>query len=94
MSWSVSGTGRASALAIRIEKDFENYTKCSEPEESIKQKARELIVLTLQGQVPPDQVVTVTASGSQSISGDSNSGLTAVRNQLKIEIYPIYNFVE
>lgn len=64
MSWSVGASGKSDEVAALIEEQFAAYT-CTEPEESVRQGARQLIAATLAASIPP-AVRTVSAWGSQS----------------------------
>jgi hypothetical protein len=64
MSWSVGSSGNSDEVAKGIEAQFESYSACPDPEESIKQAARALIAKTLAGKIPAGPT-TVTAFGSQ-----------------------------
>jgi hypothetical protein len=90
MSWSVSGVGKPEALAAKLAKDFAG-NKCSEPEETIRQLAASAIAKALEV-FPKDKVVSVSASGSQ--QGGSTGPQPTYVNQLKVEINPLYGFVE
>jgi hypothetical protein len=93
MSWSVYGTGKAKALAAKVEEEFVRGG-CSEPEESVRQCARQTIAAALAAH-PPDFVVSVAASGSQSQEyGKDGTPLGRFSNSLKIEITPHGAFVE
>ncbi len=68
MSWSVGGAfGKAPSVRAVIAKQFEQGGKCSEPEETIRQYVAEIIDAALAAQ-GPNQVVEVSASGSQSMT--------------------------
>ena len=86
MSWSVSAIGKPAAVAAKVQKDISAY-KCVDPEEGVKQAAGAAIAAAL-GAQNPSSAVKVEASGHQSGTGE-----TAV-NTLKIEVTPVYGFVE
>lgn len=92
MSWSVSAVGKSDAVAKKLASDFTLLSPCREPEESIKQAAAALLVVALAGQIPAT-AVKVTASGSMSVSS-SKDAPDKVTNQLRIEIEPMWNFME
>lgn len=87
MSWSVSAVGKASAVAARITDDIAR-TKCSEPEETIKNNVGGVIATAL-GAFPPSTPVRVDASGSQSTLDPEKPV-----NQLSLRIEPIWGFIE
>lgn len=89
MSWSVQSSGTAAEVAARAESSFRNSGPCSEPEESIRQKARELIAQALAAQKPDTTKVTLSAYGSQSsyCAGETER----LTNTLKIEIAVDYS---
>lgn len=85
MSWSFSAIGRSSAVAQKARDDLTRY-KCTEPEETIKTKALEIIESSLCA-MPDASAVQIEAYGSQSpVSG-------GVSNQLTLKITPISGFV-
>lgn len=86
MSWSVSATGRAAAVAKKLAEDFARVN-CSEPEQTIKNNVASAVDAALTA-FPPEAPVRVEASGSQS---NMNGAIT---NQLKVEIAPIWGWVE
>lgn len=83
MSWSVGAKGPVADVKIAIAGQFQSGSKCQEPEETIRQKATELVALALdaQGYMPS---VDVSAFGS--MSKDYSTG--AVANSLSIIITP------
>lgn len=91
MSWSVSSIGKAGAVRKEIAGQFDRQSACAEPEESVRQAAKQLIDASLAGQ-DENTAVRVSASGSQSFK--DWSAKTGVSNQLTISIDPQYNFVE
>ena len=90
MSWSVQAIGKPAAVAAKLAKDFANI-KCAEPEETIKNKVAEAVAAGL-AVFPPTMAVSVTASGSQ-LAPDSKQP-NELQNQLKIELTPLYGFIE
>lgn len=93
MSWSVSAIGKAPAVATAISEQFRNSSPCSEPEESIRQLSNVTIQRALEA-MPANQVVKVSASGSQGSTHyppEPNEGVT---NKLQLEVNPQYGFVE
>lgn len=93
MSWSVNAIGRAPAVAAKLEKDFTGMKgNCQEPEETIKNKAADIIATALAGQ-KPETIVKVNAYGSQSTSYDG-SKYSPVSNALNITVEPQYGFLE
>ena len=87
MSWNVSGVGKVSAVAKKIASDFDAI-KCAEPEETIKRMAADTIAKAL-GSIAPEFAARVSASGSQYV----HDGVVKY-NQLKIEVEPLWGFVE
>jgi hypothetical protein len=85
MSWSVGSAGNSDEVATVIEAQFESYTACPEPEESIKQAARALIAKTLAGKIPA-VATTVSAFGSQATKYRVDGALDEVNNGLSISI--------
>lgn len=83
MSWSVSGGGKSDETVKAIEAQFESYSPCAEPEETIKQAARAIIKAALEANTPPRDV-TVSAFGSQ--SNYEIDGVPTVSNDLSITI--------
>lgn len=88
MSWSVSATGKAPAVAIAIEKQFAGMASypCPEPEETAKQRVREAIAAILGGHTADGLSVKVTASGSMSWSGGDQHKPEKVHNFLRLEV--------
>lgn len=86
MSWSFYGMGKPEALAKKAREDM-TCQKCSEPEESIKDMALAIIEKSLMA-MPAASAVRIQASGSQS---KDERGAT---NTFKLDIEPIYGFVE
>lgn len=89
MSWVVSAVGRTPAVLLEIAKQFANGSKCTEPEEGVRQAAAQLLGAAI-GAQDPSVIIRVGASGSQSIDYKTN----AVRNSLNISVEPLYGFVE
>jgi hypothetical protein len=83
MSWSVGAKGTVADVKATIASQFQTGAKCMEPEETIRQKAAELVALALdsQGYMPN---VDVSAYGSMSKDYSTN----AVSNSLSIIITP------
>jgi len=91
MSWSIYRLhGKPAAVAAEVAKQLQN-SKCSEPEESIKTLAGVIIAKSLE-HFPPDQPVSITASGSQSVPTHEKPNEAV--NQLLITIDPLWNFKE
>lgn len=87
MSWSVSAMGKPAAVATKLAADFARI-KCTEPEESIKNTVASAVATGLAA-FPPNQAVSVEASGSQS---SSNPG--EATNSLSVSLKPLWGFVE
>ena len=67
MSWSIGAAGKASVVAVEIERQFTSMTyPCPEPEESAKQAIRIAINTLLTGHTKEGTIVRVSANGSQS----------------------------
>ena len=81
----MGSAGNSDEVAAVIEAQFESYTACPEPEESIKQAARALIAKTLAGKIPA-VATTVAAFGSQTTRYGINGGADEVSNSLHISI--------
>ena len=97
MSWSFNAIGKPAAVAVKARKDL-SAVKCSEPEESLKESVIASIELACSA-MPDDPAVSITASGSQSPSYKLEGGhyrevAGKLTNSLKLDIEPIYGFVE
>jgi hypothetical protein len=90
MSWSVSAVGRAGAIAAKVAASLAN-SKCSEPEETIKNAVAGAIATALAA-FPPSFPGRVEASGSQSCPDSTKPDEKT--NQLKVSIEPIWNFAD
>lgn len=89
MSWSISGRlGKAPAVRAAVAKEFEQSSKCAEPEETIRQAAKQIIdaALAAQGE---NQVVEVSASGSMSKNGE-----VVTSNTVNIAVTARWGFLE
>lgn len=93
MSWSVCAVGKVAAVANAIEQQFDANGPCSEPEETVRQAAKAMIANALQAQ-DPNGAVQVSASGSQGSTYTNGSWGPPYTNQLKIDIQPLYGFVQ
>jgi hypothetical protein len=96
MSWNINAVGKSEKLISVIKSQTDPIKwKCSEPEETIRQKAADLICTALEGQLVGTPVI-VNASGSMSIRKYGADNVTPLEftNSLKIEINPLYGFVE
>ena len=94
MSWSVSAVGKPAAVKASLAKQFESAKQSTKqmPHENAAVGNVEAIVngeLDFLGQCANASAVTVSASGSAYRSTDG-SGST----QVKLEVSPIYGFVE
>lgn len=87
MSWGISKSGRASAVATALE-EAAKKNPCSEPEETIRQEALATAVKALRS-MPPNTPVVFEGSGSQSTLSDGTS-----TNQLVVSLKPIWGFLE
>lgn len=88
MSWSVQATGRTEGVVTEITTQFDKHSVCMEPEESVRQAAKVVLLAALAGQ-DPTVVVTVKASGHMSKEYETNKN----RNQLQISVEPVYGFI-
>lgn len=86
MSWSFNGVGRPLAVVAKMRKDC-SRSHCPEPEQTIRAALVDIVEAALTA-YPPDQPVVVEASGSQG----SNEG--GIINQLKLDIKPLYGFLD
>jgi hypothetical protein len=93
MSWSVSAVGKPEAVALSIGAQFDAASVCGEPEETIRQQAREMIQTALCAQ-KSDSVVQVSANGSQSSTFIDGKWGAPYTNNLEIKVQPIHGFVE
>lgn len=86
MSWSAYATGKPAKVKETIEGQFAG-SKCSEPEETIRLAAKEVILAAVAGQ-REDSVVQVSASGSmsQTYSDEKKSWGAPVTNNLEIKV--------
>jgi hypothetical protein len=91
MSWSVSAVGNASRVAAKLATDFAN-SKCSEPEETIKNTVASAVATALTA-FPPNYAVRVEASGSQSVI-DVGKAPHQKTNQLVVKIEPLWGFLQ
>jgi hypothetical protein len=93
MSWSVAAIGKAGAVQASIAKQFAG-SKCSEPEESVRQAAASVLATAIAAQ-DPASAVKVTASGNQGHKYGPNGEATGLfTNSLSINVDPQYGFVE
>ena len=79
-------------MAPAIDHQFEQ-SKCAEPEESLRLSARDLIAKALAAH-DPGQTIQVEANGRQSGTYSDGEWNAPFTNYLKIEVKPIYQFVE
>ena len=87
MSWSVGATGKAPAVRAAIAKQFEQQSKCVEPEETIRQAIKAILDEALSAQ---SGAVKVGASGSQSMDYNTK----AVSHSLSVTVEPVWGFLE
>lgn len=94
MSWSFYGMGKPAALAAKAKKDLTAF-KCAEPEETIKNKALDVIETALLA-MADSAAVRIEAHGSQGPAHDAAHNRIEGRfdNTFKLTIEPIYGFVE
>lgn len=88
MSWSASAVGKASAVRTEIARQFATSTKCTEPEEGVRQAAITLIDVCLAAQ-DAGAVLKVAASGSQWTDREKR-----LRNALSINVESLGDFFE
>ncbi len=93
MSWSVQAVGKSDKVAEAIEAQFAGLSKCSEPEETVKQSVRAAVAASLAAQIPAT-AVKVSASGSQSSYRDHKDAPVRVQNTVSVSIEPLWGFVE
>lgn len=81
MSWSVSGSGKASEVAEGLKKQFESI-RCIEPEMTIANHVAAAVQLAVSS-YPPEKQVLVSCSGSQytEAGGITNSLSVTVKEQ-------------
>lgn len=89
MSWSVYAVGRPKAVAKQTKRDIERLA-LAEPEKSVSLKISDIIAAAL-AEFPDASVVSIKASGSQSVVAGENNGKF---NTVSLEITPLWNFVE
>lgn len=93
MSWSFSAIGKAAAVAKKARADLERI-KCAEPEETIKAGVIAMIEATCSA-MPEASAVKIVASGSQSTAYVDNKPADGkYTNNLRLDIEPIWGFVE
>ena len=92
MSWSVLSIGKAEAVRKDIANQFTRGSKCAEPEEAIRQAAREIIDKALANQASV-YAVKVQASGSQ-VYVDYASPDKGTYHSLSIDVQVMHGFVE
>lgn len=90
MSWSVNAIGKPAAVAAKLAIDFAK-NRCVEPEETLKNMVADIVAGAL-AVYPPNLAVRVEAGGSQHAADASKP--TELVNSLKIEIAPVYGFLE
>lgn len=83
MSWSVGSDGMSGEVGGVIERQFEAMPACPEPEEKLKQSARQTIALAVAAQVP-ETLLSVKAWGSQSTVAGAEGAPDSVKNSLTI----------
>jgi hypothetical protein len=89
MSWSVSAMGKAPAVRTEIARQFTAQSKCMEPEEGVRQAARQLLDVSLAAQ-DAASIVKVSASGSQW----TDNGRQIIRNTANVAIENMGAFLE
>lgn len=89
MSWSVNAIGKAHAVAAKLSANLAS-SRCSEPEETIKNIVGSAIAAALAA-FPANYAVKVVAMGSQSCPDSSNPDEKT--NSLSLTIEPIWGFV-
>lgn len=91
MSWSVQAHGKAAAVASRVAIGIAQ-SKCSEPEETIKNEIGATLAKALAA-FPPGMAVKVSASGSQGYLDFSKNPAEAY-NSLSVSIEPMHGFLD
>ena len=98
MSWSVSAVGKPAAMAVNIESQFAAMTyPCPEPEETAKQLVRKAIGALLAGHTKAENIVKVSASGSQAyrtVREATGDVAKDVYNSLSVSVETISGFLE
>jgi hypothetical protein len=92
MSWSFYAVGKPAAILNKARTELERI-KCSEPEETIKNKVLDILVASLLA-MPASSAISVKASGSQSSEWKDNAATGKQSNTLILQIEPLYGFVE
>ena len=98
MSWGVGAIGKAPAVRKEIARQFAQGSKCTEPEESIRQLAASMLDASLAAQAD-NTPVRVAGSGSASFeyppkTGDAPNPPVIKNNTLTVSVEVLYNFVE
>lgn len=97
MSWNFAAMGKAPAVlkAIKAYEEIATASPMMEPEQSIREAALSIAELAV-GAMSPDIAVSVSAQGSQSSLRNPDTGAfdRFPTNNLKLEIQPVYGFVE
>jgi hypothetical protein len=92
MSWAVQMVGKPKALIALLPAEFDRVV-CDEPEQSIKARARDIVLASL-SEYPDDGAVKVAASGSQAREYREGYDQSKVINSLSIAIEPLWGFQE
>jgi hypothetical protein len=98
MSWSISVVGKAPAVREKAQSDLKKIT-CQEPEETIKNLVGSIVDMALCS-FPDSVAVQIAASGSQGPAyeidqaGNYKQIEGKLTNSLKVDISPLYGFVE
>ena len=92
MSWSVGAVGKPQAVRNSILEQFSRASVCMEPEETIRQSAKDVLEKALDS-MTNNFSVRVIASGSQSYKNYSKPE-DGVCNSLDMKIEILHGFVE
>lgn len=91
MSWSFNAIGKPKAVLEKARLELtESAYKCPEPEESARKQVYEILKLLLPS-YPSTAAVKIEASGSQYTP---DLKVSENINQLKLDIQPLYGFIE
>lgn len=83
MSWSVSAVGKKDAVLKTIAGQFDSQTPCMEPEESVRQGAKSLLLASIGAQAEGTPL-RVVASGNQQFKDWTNK--TGVSNSVSLQV--------
>lgn len=91
MTWHYTGIGKPTAVYNQAVHQLNHQLKhMQEPESQLLQKFLSILA-TISGTYPEASVIKVTASGRQYKPNNSEDG---IYNTFKVDIEPVYGFVE